>query len=432
MGPARNAFTAIAVILIFTLAGVQASSEAFAFDAADESGGRPGVVAFYVSPRGNDAWSGRLSDPNTTDGPFATLERSRDAIRTLRRTQNSQIPVRVTMSRRDVLSRLAAGVWAPGFGDRAGSGGVRCGGRRKSGSERGTPFGERSLGRGQRSQSLGGGHSGGEGRDVAFSATLRQWRTPAANEAAEAGGIPHRVAAGLYGRLSQESDEAIRLCPGRHRADLAQSAGRGRRGDHAVAGQSAADRKRQRLDSDSHIRPRSLFALVSSATSGDGTAIPSVYWVENVLEAMDTPGQWYLDRPGGVLYYLPRPGEEMPSAEIIAPRLTQVLRVVGREGAPVHDLRFEGLTFAHTEWQPPADYASSLQAGIEVPGALLFDYAERCAVTGGRIEHIGNSASRWAWAARISRSPATGSRTSARAESASATSSHGRPMDRAN
>ena len=60
------------------------------------------------------------------------------------------------------------------------------------------------------------------------------------------------------------------------------------------------------------------------------------------------------------------------------------------QGAPVHDLRFEGLTFAHTEWQPPADYASSLQAGIEVPGAVLFDYAERCAVTGGAIEHIGN------------------------------------------
>jgi hypothetical protein len=80
----------------------------------------------------------------------------------------------------------------------------------------------------------------------------------------------------------------------------------------------------------------------------------------------------------------------MHSAEIIAPRLAQVVRVVGRPGSTAHDLRFEGLTFSHTEWQPPPDYASSLQAGIEVPGALLFDYAERCAVTGGGIEHIGN------------------------------------------
>ena len=127
----------------------------------------------------------------------------------------------------------------------------------------------------------------------------------------------------------------------------------------------------------------SLFALLSGSRPGS-------YWVENVFEALDTPGQWYLDRPRGELYYLPRAGEELASAEIIAPRLTQVIRVVGRPQVPAHDLRFERLTFAHTEWQPPADYASSLQAGIEVPGALLFDYAQRCSVTDGAIEHIGN------------------------------------------
>ena len=52
---------------------------------------------YHVSPRGNDAWSGRLSDPSATDGPFATLERARDAIRALRRTQSLQVPVRVTI-----------------------------------------------------------------------------------------------------------------------------------------------------------------------------------------------------------------------------------------------------------------------------------------------------------------------------------------------
>jgi len=46
----------------------------------------PGDVAFYVGPDGNDAWSGRLPEPNATksDGPFATLERAREAVRTLR------------------------------------------------------------------------------------------------------------------------------------------------------------------------------------------------------------------------------------------------------------------------------------------------------------------------------------------------------------
>ncbi len=41
---------------------------------------------FYVSPHGSDDWSGRLPDPNAdnTDGPLATLERARDAIRKLK------------------------------------------------------------------------------------------------------------------------------------------------------------------------------------------------------------------------------------------------------------------------------------------------------------------------------------------------------------
>jgi hypothetical protein len=45
------------------------------------------MADFYVSPQGNDAWSGKQAAPNraSTDGPFATLERARDAIRALKR-----------------------------------------------------------------------------------------------------------------------------------------------------------------------------------------------------------------------------------------------------------------------------------------------------------------------------------------------------------
>ncbi len=44
---------------------------------------------FYVARSGNDAWTGRLAAPNAdrTDGPFATLEAARDAIRHLKREQ---------------------------------------------------------------------------------------------------------------------------------------------------------------------------------------------------------------------------------------------------------------------------------------------------------------------------------------------------------
>ncbi len=45
------------------------------------------TLKFYVAPNGNDEWGGRLPTPNAkrTDGPFATLHRARDAIRELKR-----------------------------------------------------------------------------------------------------------------------------------------------------------------------------------------------------------------------------------------------------------------------------------------------------------------------------------------------------------
>ena len=43
-------------------------------------------ATFYVSPDGDDAWSGRLAAPNAekTDGPFRSFEKARDALRALR------------------------------------------------------------------------------------------------------------------------------------------------------------------------------------------------------------------------------------------------------------------------------------------------------------------------------------------------------------
>ena len=51
-------------------------------------GGRSREYALYVSPSGSDNWSGRLAEPNDSrsDGPFDSLEKARDTIRALKRT----------------------------------------------------------------------------------------------------------------------------------------------------------------------------------------------------------------------------------------------------------------------------------------------------------------------------------------------------------
>ncbi|MDD1630251.1 MAG: hypothetical protein LUQ48_07570, partial [Methylococcaceae bacterium] len=43
---------------------------------------------YYVNPKGNDLWSGDIKQPNVTltNGPFKTLERAKQAIRNLKKT----------------------------------------------------------------------------------------------------------------------------------------------------------------------------------------------------------------------------------------------------------------------------------------------------------------------------------------------------------
>jgi hypothetical protein len=69
---------------------------------------------FYVAPFGDDAWSGRLADPapERTDGPFATLEGAREAVRAARRSlglpHGAEIVLRGGTHRRSQTFQLTA------------------------------------------------------------------------------------------------------------------------------------------------------------------------------------------------------------------------------------------------------------------------------------------------------------------------------------
>ena len=56
-------------------------------------------ATFYVAPNGNDNWTGKQANPNETkiDGPFATLERARNAIRELKDQQGATLNQPVTV-----------------------------------------------------------------------------------------------------------------------------------------------------------------------------------------------------------------------------------------------------------------------------------------------------------------------------------------------
>lgn len=372
-----------ALVLSFLAATVSVPSRAARTASPDEPAGHAVKADFYVSPRGNNQWSGRLAYPGENDGPFATITRARDAVRALLKAQTQPKSIRVVLrggtyyldqpvefGPDDSGAENASAIYAAEAGEKV----VLSGGHRSEGGRWGEANGRKAWV--VDIPEVKDGHW--RFRQLFVNGARRpRTRLPKQGE--------YRIESlpGYTGDFLRSPTKQFVYAPGnivpawRNLRDV-EVVGITRWLDNRLPIESASAQTRTVI----FDRP-SLFTLLSGSKPGS-------YWVENVFEALNSPGQWYLDRPSGQLYYLPQPGEDMTAAEIVAPRLTQLVRVVGRSGAPVHDLRFEGLTFAHTEWQPPADYASSLQAGIEVPGTLLFDYAERCAVTDGRIEHIGN------------------------------------------
>jgi hypothetical protein len=111
------------------------------------------------------------------------------------------------------------------------------------------------------------------------------------------------------------------------------------------------------------------------------------YRVVNVREALTVPGEWYLDRPTGRLTYLPKPGEEASTAQVVAPRIEYLVLVAGDAAAHrwAEHLQFRGLTFAHTNWNLPVDGQSFPQAEINLGAAIAAVSArnllwENCAV----------------------------------------------------
>jgi len=118
------------------------------------------------------------------------------------------------------------------------------------------------------------------------------------------------------------------------------------------------------------------------------------YYVENAYELLDRPGEWYLNRETGVLSYWPMPGEKPHQTEVIAPRLTELVRLAGDADAGRHvdHVTLRGLAFHHADWMLAPKGNSSTQAAVEVPAVITADAARHCAIEGCEVAHVGTYA----------------------------------------
>lgn len=133
------------------------------------------------------------------------------------------------------------------------------------------------------------------------------------------------------------------------------------------------------------------------------------YYLENVAEMFGKPNQWYLDRPAGMLYYVPRDKNQTPETLVAhAPEAASLFELHGIENdnrtakgfSPVTGVTLRGLTFSYTrgdyvgttkvlEGQPATNTASDGQAVSGAKGVINLTYAENITIENCRFVHYG-------------------------------------------
>jgi parallel beta-helix repeat protein len=351
--------------------------------AAAREGSAP--VLLYVSAGGDDRWSGSLPAPNAdrTDGPFARISRARDAIRALGAAAREAGPITVSI-RAGRYSLSEPIVFQPQDSGRPGAPityeayegevPVISGGRAITGWVR--------DGEVWRARVPDVAEGGWYFRQL-FVNGRRAQRARSPND-----GFFH-----VNGAISMGEQATFAFQGDDIKAEWA------RRGDvEVIALQTWAEIRMPITAVDEAAKLVTLAGKCAPSNRENDAR----YWVENAPELLDAPGEWYLDRKAGEVAYWPRPGENMTTAEVIAPFLTQLVRIEGDAsgGEMVSDLHFRGLTFAYTDWTLGAAGYTDMQAAYDIPAVFAADGATSVSLTGCRLEHLGGYAIAFAMGCR--------------------------------
>ena len=120
----------------------------------------------------------------------------------------------------------------------------------------------------------------------------------------------------------------------------------------------------------------------------------SRFFIENVFEELDSPGEWYLDREAGLLYYIPAEGVDFLQARVEVPVLQQIVRFTGSQEHPVSHLTLDGFRFTHTASTFLDTYSipSLSDWSIHRGGTVFMEGARDCHITNCFFDAVGGNA----------------------------------------
>ena len=334
--------------------------------------------AFYVAPNGSDQWSGRSPKPDAAgkDGPFATIPAALQAARAAKQKPET-VPNGVTVYLRAGTYELAEPIVLrpedSGLNARQpltiaayqGERPVLSGGRRISNW-----------------QSIPGRPGLWQAEVADAQAGRWQFRQLFVNgERRQRARTPNQGFFRIQGESPQDKPVKLKFKPGDIKPEWAQD------GEVEVVAFLAWGDLRMQIRA---VDPTANVATLSGDPRPSNREANAQYYIENAPDALDQPGEWYLDRKSGVVTYWALPGEDLRSAEVIAPRIEDLLIMYANFEAQkaVQHVGLRGLTFSHTDYKLGNQGYADTQAAIMVRGNVRAEGAQDCWIEDCVFSHL--------------------------------------------
>ena len=119
------------------------------------------------------------------------------------------------------------------------------------------------------------------------------------------------------------------------------------------------------------------------------------YFVENVFEELDSPGEFFFDRKAAKLYLFHNgTGAPPPQASVVAPSLRTLVNITASQWAPATGITHSGITYRATRYtyMDPHGVPSAGDWALDRVGAIFLQGTEGATFDGCTFERLDGNA----------------------------------------
>lgn len=343
---------------------------------------------FYVSTKGNDNWSGKLAETNAekTDGPFATIERARIAVRELKQKiyKEKLPPIEKRFigsphkfgSGNDILVLLREGIYSI---DSSITFSEEDGGERVETDLPTGAFEYHKL----KDYFVTYASYPGENAVISGGKKITNWS---------------KAKNGIW-RTRINLSKVNELYVNGKRQTLARAPNKGFFNTAGIPTDSSSfnfykgDLKNwENLSTNNltmFVRWGTVFGKISKIDEVNNIAylekpnseimiIPPKYFIDNVESILDTAGEWFYNNSKNILSFFPSDeNSNLNEADVYVPYSKSLIKVVGKNNKPIRNLRFYNLEFSTTSFGGNA--------------TLDLSYANNCEIINCKINNVGQT-----------------------------------------